>query len=336
MTASLERYSNTLFNNQDRSAWDDIELVSPVDELLPGDLPRELGHNFVRDGVWTGFSSLNWNILGQTMPALDLKGSLTSLISSGAFLQPVAAQWLFGSAPLMIFATGETIYRKLKGETLTPEELRKIWAAPTAAAAAIPMWDLGQVIGGHLGSGSLFQHSAQWFGSSIAAGMMAAPFCGVLEGFTQFTVKYLFDVATNPVTRAMWREEPGLMGKVLVKDLLLNVTIGAIPGAVWQIVFFFVLPLLMATALGPVGGIIVAALLVALAVMLCNFACTHAINKAGGAINHLMGWDLALEDLKKRIETQSRKKNPPEKIVEFPKSEPTQVPEIAVEAGASG
>jgi hypothetical protein len=141
--------------------------------------------------------------------------------------------------------------------------------------------------------------------------MIAAPFAELLEGFTQWSVKYLFDVATNPVKREMWRQDPALMGKVLVKELLLNVTIGAIPGAVWQIVFFFAVAGLTA-ALGLVGGIILAALLVGLAVMLCNFVCTHVINKASGAIDHCMGWDMELENLKKR----SRDKLS-EKIVEY-------------------
>lgn len=92
---------------------------------------------------------------------------------------------------------------------------------------------------------------------------------------------------------------PALMGKVLVKELLLNVTIGAIPGAVWQILFFFTVAALTA-ALGPVGAILLAALIVGTGVMLCNFACTHAINKASGAIDQRLGWDIELENLKKQ------------------------------------
>jgi len=313
--ASLALYNVPLFfENRDKAA-----SASPTDDLLPGNMPRELVHNGLSDVVWAALSALNTNVLGQTMPALNLTGSLSSLISSGAFLQPVAAQWLFGSAPMLIFAGGEPIYRKLKGETLSKEEIAKIWAPPTAAALAIPMWDIGQLIGAHLGAtSSLFQNSPLWYGSSIAAGMIAAPFAGFLEGFTQWSVKYIFDVATNPVKQEMWRQKPALMGKVLVKELLLNVTIGAIPGAVWQVIFFFTVAVLTA-ALGPLGGIILAALLVGIGVMLCNFVCTHLINKASDAIDHWLGWDKELENLKnqseKIINDQLSKK-----IVKFPQT----------------
>lgn len=278
-------------------------IETRVEKLFPGNLPRELIHNSLRDPLWAAASALNINHLGKVMPALDPAASLSSKISSSSFLHPMGAQWLYGSAPMLILAGGETLCRKMRGEKLSNAEIAKIWAPPVAASLAIPMWDVGQLVGMHLGASSpLFQNSPLWYGSSIAAGMIAAPFTGMLEGFTQWSVKYLFDVATNPVTRAMWREDPALMGKVLVKDLLLNVTIGAVPGAVWQIVFFFTVGCFIA-ALGPVGGIILAALLVGVAVMLCNFGCTHAINKVGSSIDQWMNWDTQLEDLRKRMKS---------------------------------
>jgi hypothetical protein len=98
-------------------------------------------------------------------------------------------------------------------------------------------------------------------------------------------------------------------GKSVGQGIAAQRAIGAIPGAVLQLLLFFLLPALM-LALGPVGGIILGALLIGLTVMLCNFVCTHLINKASGAINQSMGWDEALKDLKKRI------KEPPKRIRE--------------------
>src|SRR6185295_17475517 len=216
-----------LLTNNDLPSYDRRILEKAYrDEVKPGATAYEPLSNKIREKirgpandlvsntVWATISALDTNM--QATPAMNLTGSLSSLISSSAFLQPMAAQWLFGSAPMLILAGAETLYRNFKGETLTPEELAKIWAPPTASTLAIPMWDIGQLIGAHLGAtSSLLQNSPLWFGSTIGAGLIAAPFAGVLGGVTQWGVKYLFDLATNPEKQEMWRQEPALMGKVL-------------------------------------------------------------------------------------------------------------------------
>jgi len=273
--------------------------------LLPGDLKYALPDNWVRDFTWTGLAALNVNLKGQMMPPLDPTAALSSQITSSAFIQPMAAQWVFSTIPMGLLAAAQTYHASRNGNA-TKEELVKIWTPVVAASLAVPMWDLGQVIGTSIGTTS-FAHSALWYGSSIAGGMIAAPFTGMFEGFTQFAVRYIADVATNPMTRAMWRENPALMGKLLAKDLLLNVTIGAIPGAVWQIVWFFALAALVAS-LPYSWAVILTMLAVATAVMLCNLACTHIINKTSEWIDKKLGWDKELEKLRESLASISLKK----------------------------
>lgn len=269
-------------------------------DLFPGNLPRELVHNAFRDSTWAAVSALNINTLCRVQPSLNPAIPLNQELTCSAFVGPMGAQWLFASAPMLLIAGGETFVRKMRGEELTSADMAKIWAPAVAASLAIPMWDMAQTIGTYIGvNASCFQNSALWYGSSIAAGMIAAPFVGIFEGFTQWTVKYLFDVATNPVTREMWRQDPGLMGKLLAKEFALNITIGAIGGAVWQIVYFFLVPLCIALVGNPIGGIILAAILVGLAVMMCNFGTTHLINKVSAEIDKKMGWDKRFELIQK-------------------------------------
>jgi hypothetical protein len=252
--------------------------------LFPGNLRNELACNALRDTAWTAVSAVNINASGHVAPLLESNASLHTRLTSNAFTGPLVGQWVFGTAPMLLLASHQTIKER---KNLSPKTLANIWAPVTAASCAILMWDLGQAIGYHVGRQS---SSALWYGSSITAGLVAAPFAGMFEGFTQWSVKYLFDYATNPLSREMWRQDPSLMRKFLMKEFFLNITIGAIPGAVWQIVFFFALPALM-VALGPVGGIILTALLVALAVFVFNFICSHLINAASDAIDQRMGWD---------------------------------------------
>ncbi len=267
--------------------------------LLPGDLGYTIPDNWFRDFFWTGLSALNANFNWQTMPPLDSTAPIYQQITSSSFVQPMATQWVYSTIPMIALGAYQTYQAYQKGE-VSKEDLVKIWAPVAAASLAIPMWDLGQVVGTNLGS---TLPSAQWYGSSIAGGLIAAPFTGIFEGFTQWGVRYLVDVATNPVTREMWRQKPALMAKVMTKELLLNVTIGAIPGAVWQIVYFFLLPALLAS-LPFTWAIILTMLAVAIAVMICNFICTHAINKASDYIDRNLGW---YEEIRKLRELATRK-----------------------------
>jgi hypothetical protein len=269
-------------------------------ELLPGNLSRELPYNFFRDLEWARLSAESIGIHYKKVSFMGADAPLNQQLASRSFYLALGAQWFFASLPMLIFAFGETLYRKFKGEKLTPEELGPIWAPAIAASLAIPMWNIAQLVGTHIGTTSC-QNPELWYGSSVTAGMIAVPFVGIFEGFTQWSVKYLADVVTNPVTREMWRQNPNLMGKLLFKEFILNITIGAIPGAAWQVIFFFALPVLMA-ALTPVGGIIVTAILVAVTVMVMNYLCTIVINDVSASIDRYTGWDHEVEKLRKLAE----------------------------------
>lgn len=257
---------------------------------------------FLRDSTWAAVTALDVNVSGRQAVRIHHEAPLNRELARRSFIGPMEAQWIFATAPMILISTGETIAHKMKGEELTCADVARIWAPSVAASLAIPMWDTAEVIGKYIGENvSFFQNSTFWFGASIATEMIAAPFVGMFEGFTQWSIRYLAVIATNPVKREMWRQDSALMGKLLVKELTLNITIGATPGAVSLIVFFFIFPALMA-ALGPVGGIILTAVLVALSVMLCSFGSTHLINRISTQIDKEMGWDKRFELIKKSAE----------------------------------
>lgn len=267
-----------------------------AERWLPGDLENALPDNWVRDFTWTSLAAMNVGCDWRMLPPLDTTSSIATQITNPAFVQPMLSQWAYSTIPMGLIASYQT-YQAYKKDEVSKENMIKIWVPVGAASLAIPMWDLGQTVGAAIGTAS-FPDSSLWYGANIAGGLIAAPFTGIFEGFTQWSVRYLVDVATNPVTREMWRQDCRLMSKVLVKEFFLNVTIGAIPGAVWQIVWFFVFAAL-AASLPFTWAVILTALAVATAVMLCNFVCTHAINKASDSIDKYFGWDEQLIRLRK-------------------------------------
>lgn len=285
-----------LGNKQPLSAYRPIqEAQYPEDKVVSSiaqaTLKRELGLNFLRDWLWGALSLVNIGPDGRGYPDIPPALSLDKALGSGAFLQPTLAQW--SSCTLLMFAaaTAEIVYRKYKGVELAVTDYAKILAPAIAASIAIPMWNMGASIGAHLA------HA----GSATLGALSSAAFAGIFEGFTQFTVKYIIDVATNTETQEMWRKDPFLMCKVLMKDILVNATLGALPGAVWKIVFFAIAAALLA-ALGPVGAAIVAGLVVALCVMLSNYIFGDWVNKVSEKINTCLGWDVQLELLRNKAE----------------------------------
>lgn len=261
---------------------------------------REYRHNFVRDFIWTIVSALNLNVSGMTMRLPDPSLRVWTQLTSNSFVQTMGAQWLYGSAPMLVLAVGEGIHRQCRGQKVS---CILLLAPPVAASLAIPMWDIGQVIGTSLALNSpCFQDSALWYGSSIAAGMVAAPFTGMLEGFTQWGVRYSCDLlSNNNDIRSKWCNHPCQMAKLLLRDFFLNITIGAIPGAVWQTVYFFMLPALRSlddTPDGSIGwSILLTGLFVSSFVMMSNHFCAQGIKASSACIEQCTGWEAETEAL---------------------------------------
>ena len=211
---------------------------------------------------------------------------------SSAAGQSVQTQTLVGTAPMVLLAIGETVDLGRKGK-ITSESLKNVWAPVAAASAAISMWDLGRMVGSTVGRGALLTASA---------------FAGVFEGFTQWSVKYLADVATNKVTQEMWRLDPALMTKQLVKELLLNTTIGAVPGAMWNIVFTLTLSSLIGAGCPPAAAFLLTAFLVSQVVLAGNFTCGKAIDQASSSIDEWMDWDKQRKALQAQAEANVLKR----------------------------
>ena len=100
------------------------------------------------------------------------------------------------------------------------------------ASAAIPTWDYGQVLG-------IAQGQSMGM-STISAGYYASMYTGLFEGATQTAL-----ITALNTCAGRYREGESLASWDSAKDVLINVlkalplgvTIGAVPGAVWQLVY---------------------------------------------------------------------------------------------------
>ena len=228
------------------------------------------------------------------------------LTGSTAIEHIMSTQTLVGSAPMAILAMGKTIDLGRKGK-INPERLKEIWLPALANSAGIPMWNVGLMVGSTVGKGAL---------------LTASVFAGVFEGFTQWSVKYLADVVTNKVTQEMWRQNPVLMTKLLAKELLLNTTIGMIPGAMWNIVFTLTLSALISAGCPPAAAFLLTAIVISQVALSSSFASGKIIEKANPSIDEWMDWDTLRQDLQKSAEAAVKDR---ERLELKPNNQPTVV-----------
>ena len=193
--------------------------------------------NFMRDTAWSYWGQNNFSL---------------EIISSKDPLQQMAGQQFVGTLAMVLGFISIWSGYKLKGK---PMPLKEAIAYTTAAAAAICPWDLGQAWGIDMGMNQLGM-------KADTAGYFASTHTGVIEGGTQFLVMKLGKLLISPAERQKFQANP----KAVLMELGLNLTIGAVPGAAWQIVYNACL----IAGLGPIPT----ALLVATAVASCNAGCS--------------------------------------------------------------
>ena len=195
--------------------------------------------NFVRDGLWSYFTS---KYLG-----LDLKTAAT-------WSDANAAQWLYPTAAMLSALLPLYVACQASKQVMP-------WATSfvsiAAASLAIPAWNVaakeGIAWGKRLGM------------SAISAGYFSSLFTGLAEGPMQEIVTSFGQLLVTDEEKKLYKENPRQYVIDFFKRLALSATLGAIPGAVWQLAYY--------TAedyqFSPV-------LIVALAVIICNEAYAFA------------------------------------------------------------
>lgn len=162
---------------------------------------------------------------------------------------PVKSDTLTVTALASIVAVGETIYHIAK-EDFSKDRVKKIWKPVAQNAGAVPVWDLAQKLGYSLTTG-------------VAKGLAASTLLvGICAGPAAFLAGYLYELATDEITREMWLQNSSLMAKKFVKDLALSATIGAIPNAIWNLVFVLSFFILLSVGCPPIAAVLLTAFLV--------------------------------------------------------------------------
>ena len=174
---------------------------------LPLNMKRELIANGFRDFFWTEASAININIRGRRLPLEFFNQSIGSIITNKDFVQPLLAAWLYSSIPMFFIAAVETFMRRGDYSLYL---VGLIWAPGVSASLSCLTWTLGLAIGESIGTTSN-RSQRLYYGSSIRGGVLAAIFCGLFEGFTQWSVKYLIDLATNKQAIRLWKNKPELI-----------------------------------------------------------------------------------------------------------------------------
>ena len=223
----------------------DVEIASGS---FYGDLAERTGHgeNFVRDFLWTFLSDKDWSI---------------SMYKTGSFPKQMLGQWAWSSFAMLVpTAVGMACADK-------PADRYKMLGRLLAASVAIITWDYGQLLGLSMG---------QKAGRSVTeAGYFASIFTGLFEGATQTTIIAF----VNELCKRYENEETVCSLEAfqaaaleVAKQLPLGATLGAIPGAVWQLVYT---ACFVSGSVNPIAG----SLLVAAAVCGCNIGCSRAIER---------------------------------------------------------
>jgi hypothetical protein len=208
-----------------------------------------LGQNFARDWVWGAWSQEQWDFAFVSTPQdFGINGQW-------------GPQFFWGSLSAIASTVISAGACKVAGKEIPYKEMT---STLVGTMAAIIPWNAGQYLGMTIGQAN------GW--SQVNSALFASYFTGTFEGITQFLTIKLTKALADPEERAKFCANPKEYLKALfdketlaqfAKDFGYSITIGAIPGTVWQLVF---------TACG-VAGISAAptGLLIALAVGVCNF-----------------------------------------------------------------
>jgi len=251
--ASADGYQ--LIENSSNSCFA-ASAVSSVNTCLKNNegLTAAVIINFMRDFMWAFLSAVGVDAAFRTTPTIDF--SSMGVFHSEPFAQQLLSQQVWGT--LAMIAGVLVVKAVCKARGVAGVDMKELLTYVLAAALAIALWNCGFALGTYIGSAAGV--------SPMVAGLILAPlFTGVFEGTVQHLVRYVVKLVRDPKALEELKEKP----MAAVKELFLNMTIGAIPGAMWQIIFF------AAIALAPWQ----VALLVALSVAICNIACSKLIDK---------------------------------------------------------
>ncbi len=223
---------------------------SSNNETTPSPLPLAIAlfQNFARDWTWGIWSVEDWNF--------KFESTRYDLGPNGQW----GPQFLYGSLAAMAATLISAGICKASGKEIP---IKDMIATLVGTMAAIIPWNAGQNLGMMLGQAMGM--------SQVNSAYFASTFTGIFEGATQFIMIKITSKLCDAEERRKFCENPkhyltDLFDtetlKQFAKEFGFSITIGAIPGAVWQLVF---------TACGVAGmSAVPTGLLIAIAVGLAN------------------------------------------------------------------
>ncbi|MDX2165186.1 MAG: hypothetical protein SFW07_07205 [Gammaproteobacteria bacterium] len=208
-----------------------------------------LAQNFARDWTWGIWSVEDWNF--------KFESTRYDLGPNGQW----GPQFLYGSLAAISATLISAGICKASGKQIPVKDMM---ASLVGTMAAIIPWNAGQNLG------ILIGNALGW--PQVNSAFFASTFTGIFEGATQFIMIKITSKLCDAEERRKFCEDPkqyltDLFDKETLKQFSkefgYSISIGAIPGAIWQLVF---------TACGVAGiSAVPTGLLIALAVGLANF-----------------------------------------------------------------
>lgn len=180
----------------------------------------DIWYPMVGDMVWTPFSYYGFNADWQI-------SSNTSFVGDSQWL----GQQLYPPLAMILLAASHYAYHRYvnQGKENPPAyPASDVMALMTSACCGIYAWDRAQALGVNL--------AQSWGLSSGAAGYAASAFTGVIPGPVQYSVGKVFRLCVQDKEWTHYEKDPEY-GKKLLKELGVSASIGAIPGAAWQLIF---------------------------------------------------------------------------------------------------
>lgn len=169
-----------------------------------------VSYNLVRDIIWASFCF----------------GYADRHAGNPSETESQLLQWALPTIGMFIVLKMQSDISRRLFATRTGEQKSAI--SLVAASVAIPLWNQASVLG------KKFYESRGW--SPTMAGYLSAPFCGLAEGPTQELITVLFSVLFNDQERKSLQENPNIYFKNFLAKMGFSVTLGIIPGAVWQLI----------------------------------------------------------------------------------------------------
>ncbi len=219
--------------------------------------------NSATDCTWAMAAALGSGLNLRATSALP-SASLPFLdqITAPAWQQQFLTQSYLSLLAMVPVLIGYVAYCKANNK---PISVADIMAKILGPLLSIGMWNMAQTLGLWLAT------KASVAASFLATNLIVAPLVGIFSGLTQWLVPLILKLATDATERAKYKENPAL----LIKEFFLNITIGMIPGALWQVLYAALLPVLI--PLGP-GGLILFGLIIAASVMAANYTTAKVID----------------------------------------------------------